>query len=193
MRLSPRLRFEVYLLRPLRSFRAGVFCRPCGACAQIALLPLDISLCDAPAHLSKRAARLRTANLYSKFVLLCIDSCQSRPICRVRRHAPRNAQWCACRAVCPRHMIGYLHFDAAAVCAGSFMLPGRLAANSLAPTTLKRILAARPAPHRPRIVCAGTPASLPSSYNSQSNAKLRQNTIALQKEVFRPDDEVRIR
>lgn len=131
--------------------------------------------------------------LYNDFVFLCIGSCQYRPICRVRRHARRNAQWCACRAVCPRHMIGYLHFDAAAVCTGSFMLPGRLAANSLAPTTLKRILAARPAPHRPRIVCAGTPASLPSSYNSQSNAKLRQNTIALQKEVFRPDDEVRIR
>ena len=131
--------------------------------------------------------------LYNVFAFLCIGSCQYRPICRVRRHARRNAQWCACRAVCPRHMIGYLHFDAAAVCAGSFMLPGRLAANSLAPTTLKRILAARPAPHRPRIVCAGTPASLPSSYNSQSNAKLRQNTIALQKEVFIPDDEVRIR
>ena len=59
LRLVPRLRFEVYLLRPLRSFRAGAFCCPCGACAQIALLPLDISLCDAPAHLSKRAARLR--------------------------------------------------------------------------------------------------------------------------------------
>ena len=192
MSLSPRLRFEVYLLRPLRSFRAGVFCCPCGACAQIALLPLDISY----ATLRRICATVQRVCVWlfiQRFAFLCIGSCQYRPICRVRRHARRNAQWCACRAVCPRHMIGYLHFDAAAVCAGSFMLPGRLAANSLAPTTLKRILAARPAPHRPRIVCAGTPASLPSSYNSQSNAKLRQNTIALQKEVFRPDDEVRIR